>query len=168
MVNRVEAALTGALFVLAISFIVFMDDLVAKPKMLFGRSLSAMEPSMFPLMAMVLMAILSGIYLWTLLRGSDEDPVRTQTSLHNAIRLAIFFSILVIYALIFEPFGFLASTFIVMAMISILAGNRSIWQITALSLLGPMTIYIAATRLLKVSLPELSAVEFAYAAVLGR
>ncbi len=167
MLNRVEAALTGALLALAIGFTVFMDLLIAKPKMLFGRSLTAMEPNIFPLITMVLMGLLCGVYLWQIVREAGEAKSRQLVDIRTTVRLTVFFAILVFYALTFKPFGFLISTFIAMALISVLAGNRNVLQIAALSFVSPVAIYLIATRALKVSLPELSSIEFAYAALLG-
>jgi putative tricarboxylic transport membrane protein len=167
MLNRAEAALTGALFVLAIVFTLFMDQLIAKPKMLFGRALTAMEPSLFPLITMVMMGVLCTLYLWVIYKNRGDGKYRTLMNVREIVLLAAFFAILVLYALTFKPFGFLISTFIAMALISLLVGNRSVWQVLALSFVSPVAIYIVSTRLLKVSLPELSSIEFAYAAILG-
>ena len=52
-----------------------------------------------------------------------------------------------------------------LAAVSWIAGNRSIPQICAVSILSPILLYLVATRGLAVSLPELSWVEFLYARV---
>jgi len=46
-------------------------------------------------------------------------------------------------------------------------GNRSPVQIALLSVLSPVLVYLAATRLLAVSLPELNANELLYSRLLG-
>ena len=48
-----------------------------------------------------------------------------------------------------------------------LVGNRSPLQIGLVSIASPILLYLLATRLLAVSLPELSAIEFAYSRLLG-
>ena len=64
-----EAWLTGGLALLGILGTVFLSSLVAKPKVLFGRSLTAIEPSLFPLLVLVAMAVLACVLLY-MLRGS--------------------------------------------------------------------------------------------------
>jgi putative tricarboxylic transport membrane protein len=71
------------------------------------------------------------------------------------------------YALVMEPFGFLISSIMAMVLLSLQMGNRSVWQIALLSCLSPILLYLAATRLLAVSLPELNLIELAYARLLG-
>ena len=53
-----------------------------------------------------------------------------------------------------------------MAAISWIAGNRSILQICAVSIICPIGLYLVSTRGLAVSLPELSSIEFFYARLL--
>jgi putative tricarboxylic transport membrane protein len=65
------------------------------------------------------------------------------------------------------PLGFLISTAIAMTLISIQMGSRSIVQIAAVAILGPVLLYLAATELLAVSLPELDAIELLYARILA-
>ncbi len=170
MDRRLEFAVSGVLLLVAVAFVIFIDNVVAAPKMLLGRSLSAIEPSAFPLVAMVMMIGLCSAFLLTAYRGAAE-PVPAQSDIEGRtdwFRVGAFFGILILYALMFDPIGFLISTFVAMVLLSFLAGNRSPFQILILSSAGPIGLYIIATRLLRVSLPELSQIEFAYAMVLGR
>lgn len=162
-----EGWLTAILFLLSAALLAFMNLLVAKPKLLFGRSLNAIEPTLFPTIVLAFLAILSAAFLFarrkTLLvapAGGEED---------QQLILAIkFFAVLIFYALAMVPLGFFISTVLSLATISWLAGNRSIVQIAALSVISPIALFIIATRGLAVSLPELSPIEFAYAWVFNR
>jgi putative tricarboxylic transport membrane protein len=71
------------------------------------------------------------------------------------------------YALAMKPLGFLLATASTLAAISYLVGNRSALQIGLVSIMSPILLYLVATRLLAVSLPELSVIEFAYSRLLG-
>ena len=54
-----------------------------------------------------------------------------------------------------------------MAVIAWLVGNRSVVQIIFMSVVSPIALYLVATRLLAVSLPELDFIELFYSRMLG-
>lgn len=170
MEKRLDAVVAGVMLLVAASFAIFIDRLVAPPKMLLGRSLTAIEPSLFPLVTIAAMIGLCALFLFTAYRrphrGSEAGEEEVQERA-DWFRVSAFFGILIFYALIFKPIGFLISTFIAMTLLSVLAGARSVLQILALSSLCPIALYLASTRLLRVSLPELSSIEFAFAALFG-
>ena len=170
MAKRLDLVFAGFMLLVAGLFAVFINRLVAPPKMLFGRSLTAIEPSFFPLITIVMMIGLCALYIVLALRQGDTDAVAADPAGESTDwrRVGGFFAILLLYALIFHDVGFLISTFIAMSLLSVLVGSRNILQIVALSSLCPLGLYILSTRLLKVSLPELSPIEFAIAAVLGQ
>ena len=171
MEKRLEIAVAGTLLLVAAAFIVFIDSLVAAPKRLLGRSLTAIEPNLFPLISMAMMIGLCAVFLYSVWRFRVSGPAVSEANAEDQsdwVRVGMFFAILTLYALMFYPAGFLISTFIAMGLLSLLAGNRNILHILALAILCPIGLYIVATRLLLVSLPELSVIEFAFAAVLGR
>ena len=171
MEKRLEIAVAGILLLVAAAFVIFIDRLVAAPKMLLGRSLTAIEPNLFPLVAMAIMIGLCGLFLISAWRNRKAEPVVSEAKAEDRadwMRVGAFFGILILYALIFYPAGFLISTFVAMALLSVLAGDRNVLHIVPLSILCPIALYIVSTRILLVSLPELSSIEFAYAAVLGR
>ncbi|MBL4768633.1 MAG: tripartite tricarboxylate transporter TctB family protein [Rhodobacteraceae bacterium] len=157
--------LTG-LLVLSLLGIVFISALVAPPKLLFGRSLTAVEPSLFPSIVFVFIALLSVVLLFKLNKqgGHENQASMTQSEWRRGI---VFFGIMTLYALTMAPFGFLISSATAVALLSWQMGNRSWLQAVVLSLGGPVLLYLAATRLLAVSLPELNAIELFYARILG-
>jgi len=59
MTHRNELLFALATGLGAVAAIVALPTLVAKPKMLFGRSLSAMQPSLFPHITLVLIVAMS-------------------------------------------------------------------------------------------------------------
>ena len=160
-----EAWLTIGLALLGILGLAFMSQLVAAPKVLFGRSLTAIAPSLFPSLVMGAMAALACLLLYTL-RGSlfsKESKTFEAGALH---RVVLLFVVMLFYALAMAPLGFFISSALSMAAISWIAGNRSILQICAVSIICPIGLYLVSTRGLAVSLPELSSIEFFYARLL--
>ncbi|WP_419913194.1 tripartite tricarboxylate transporter TctB family protein [Hoeflea sp.] len=170
MQKRLEIAVAGTLLLMAAVFAVFIDAFVAKPKTLFGRSLSAIEPTAFPLITMAMMIGLCGLFFYGIYRRSGARQAVEDEGLNsgtNWLRIGAFFLVLVLYALTFDPLGFLTSTFIAMVLLSLLAGNRNILQIAVFSAVLPLAFYLLATRILLVSLPEQSGIEFFIARMLG-
>ena len=162
-----DVVLGGIFFVLSCLGLLFLGALVAEPKVLLGRSLTAIEPSLFPSLVLSGLAILSALFLARTMRRSTSkviDDGRERSSLHRALLL---FAIMIAYALAMKPFGFLFSTVVALASVSYLVGNRNPVQIGLVSIASPILLYLLATRLLAVSLPELSAIEFGYSRLLG-
>lgn len=143
-----------------------LGSLVAEPKALFGRSLSAIPPSLFPMMVLTALALLSAIALVLQLRGMVPDDA-VLTTVREWTRAAALFGIMLLYAVILTKAGFLFSTIIAVNLISLLMGARSVLQISLVAILGPVLLYLASTRLLAVSLPELDMIETIYAAIPG-
>lgn len=141
-----------------------MSSLVAEPKALLGRSLSAIPPSLFPTLVLVTMAALACLLLFSLRKSLVSQVSRTFED--GAFgRVIMLFAVMLFYALCMAPLGFFIASALSMIAISWLAGNRSILQIIAVSVISPIALYLVATRGLAVSLPELSAIEFFYAGI---
>lgn len=161
-----EIVVLTVLLVLSLLGLFFISSLVAPPKLLFGRSLSALAPSLFPSIIFTLLALLCAVILF-LLNQQGGHEIQGGLTLAEWRRGAVFFGIMTLYALTMQPFGFLISSAIAIALLSWQMGNRSWVQTVLLSLAGPVLLYLAATRLLAVSLPELNVIELAYARLLG-
>ncbi len=157
-----EAWLTGGLALVGILGIVFMSQLVAPPKVLFGRSLTAIPPSLFPALVLGAMAVLACLLLYVL-RGSLLAPQSKTFEEGTLRRVVMLFAVMFFYALTMAPLGFFISSALSMAAVGWIAGNRSILQICAVSTICPVALYLVATRGLAVSLPELSSIEFFFA-----
>lgn len=161
-----EFAVTLAFLTLASLALIFIGSLVAPPKLLFGRSLTAIAPALFPTLILSAMAALCAALLALRLRRDERDSDEGQV-FRGWERGAVLFGLMTLYALTMEPFGFLISSVLAIVSISVLMGNKSAVQIAIISTVGPVALYLAATRLLAVSLPELNAIEFAYARIIG-
>lgn len=161
-----EVVVLAALLVLSVLGLAFMDALVAAPKLLFGRALSDLAPSLFPSIILSLLALLCALLLFLIaMEGGHEDQGALSKSEWR--RGIGFFGIMIFYALTMVPFGFVTSSALAIALLSWQMGSRSVVQTVLLSLVAPVALYLAATRLLAVSLPELNVIELAIARVLG-
>ncbi len=157
-----ETITIGTLMVAAVLSLIFLNALIARPKALFGQSLSAISPALFPSIVLVILVLFCAITLLMFTATQvDENVAKLSNSQWG--RAFFFFGVLILYGLTMVPFGFLISTALVITIISLQLGSRSVLQIGAVALIGPTSLYLAATRLLAVSLPELNAIEFAYA-----
>jgi len=143
-----------------------LGSLVAQPKTLFGRSMTAISPTLFPSIVLWFLVILCVLFLIQRI-GNATAAAADDYSLRGWRAGLVFFALLTFYALTMVPLGFLVSTALTLAALSILVGNRSLIQIVILSLAAPVLLYLAATRLLAVSLPELDMLEFFYARLLS-
>ena len=142
---------------------VFLGSLVAEPKLLFGRSLTAIPPALFPSMVLVALCVLCvlhlGLSFWAQSHAGNDGGLKGWQ------RGAVFFAIMTVYALVMGELGFITSSAIAIAVMSWFIGNRSIVQILLVAILAPLLLYLAATRLLAVSLPELDIIQRAIAQV---
>lgn len=161
-----EVIVTAILLIGALLGLVFMGYLVAPPKLLMGRALTAIMPGLFPGITFSGIALLCALFLFSL-RGAAGQEKGTAPTSSEWQRGIVFFAIMVLYALTMEPIGFLLSSALAIALLCLQMGSRSPVQIVLLSGLSPVLIYLAATRLLAVSLPELNAIELFYSRLLG-
>lgn len=157
----------GLMFVFSCLGLIFIGSLVAEPKVLLGRSLTAIAPSLFPSLVLAGLALLSALFLVRAVRRPAKTVTGDGVERPSLRRALLLFAIMMFYALAMKPLGFLLSTMLALAGISYLVGNRSPLQIGLVSIASPILLYLLATRLLAVSLPELSAIEFAYSRMLG-
>ncbi|MGI9435273.1 MAG: tripartite tricarboxylate transporter TctB family protein [Geminicoccaceae bacterium] len=165
-----DIVLGGLLLVLSCLGLVFLGSLVAEPKVLLGRSLTAITPALFPSFVLSGLALLSALFLGRrilTIRRSPNTGVEGGAELDRHRPGFLLFAIMIFYALAMKPFGFLLATVPALALVSYLVGNRSPLQIGLVSIVSPILLYLVATRLLAVSLPELSMIEFAYSRLLG-
>lgn len=169
-IQQREILFAGVTGLAAIVAMLAMSSLVAAPKLLFGRSLSAIAPSLFPHITLTLIALLSAglIFLACIsLRNSSHLPVE-EASAETAndsgwTKTVIFFVLLAGYGLLLKPVGFLISSFLVICATSIMLGNRNWFQVLLLAAFAPICLYLIATRAMLVSLPELNQIELLYA-----
>lgn len=146
--------------VTALIFIVFWTVMfflvpyqIQKPKLFLGRSLMGLQPTLFPQLATL---GLIGLNIWYLIISFQlqEKNLFKELKKENLFKVIASLVVFIAYALLFEPLGFVFSSFLVVASLSTYYGNRNIIIGLLVSLGVPLGIYFIFTRLLKVSLPE--------------
>jgi len=175
MIHRNELLFSLGSGVAALAALIALPSLVAKPKLLFGRSLSAMEPSLFPIIilsfALALSLLTAAFALYAQFRSASAKDAGADTGADSGqtlFRVAVFFVTLLAYGLLLKPLGFLISSALVITVLSLLLGNRNWLQIGFFAVTSPICLYLLATRGLLVSLPELNVIELFYANIIGR
>lgn len=160
------ASTTG---LIAIAAILSMPLLVAAPKLLFGRSLSAIAPSLFPYITLTFIVLLSALVIalsWYGARHSEilpEEADNSDSDNNNGwIKTGGFFILLTGYGLLLKPIGFFISSFLVISATSLMLGNKNWLQILLFATLAPICLYLLATRAMLVSLPEINQIELLY------
>ena len=141
-----------AFFLLGVIFYFLIPSQIEEPKLLLGRSFMDMEPTLFPRLATIGLCIMSAILFLVSVRNPEENPFKVM-SLKSYAQMARFIFILYIFAVLFEPLGFLISSTIVVGALSYFLGNRNPYTLGLLALSVPTAIYFVFTRLLLVSLP---------------
>jgi len=145
------AALSAALF-LAIPY------QVGKPEKLFGRALSGLDPALFPRLVLGTLFVLAVWHFFAAGRLREPNLLRIVES-RGYINIAVTTVCVVAYAFALPAFGYVASGTALMLVLTIFYanfyGNRNHLLTIGVSVLVPPAIYYGATRLLKVSLPEL-------------
>jgi len=174
MVHRNELLFALVSGLAAVAAIVALPTLVAKPKMLFGRSLSAMEPSLFPKITLILIVVMACLLVPLAIHGMRQTRDTTENNTSSLpvtekpfFKVTVFFFVLVAYGLLLKPVGFLISSFLVISTLSLLLGNRNWIQIFLFASVCPVVLYLLATRGMLVSLPELNAIELFYANIIN-
>ena len=126
---------------------------IQKPKLFLGRSLMGLQPTLFPRLATL---GLIGLNIWYLIISFrlQEKNLFKEITKENYFRVFASLMVFIAYALLFEPLGFVLSSFLVVASLSTYYGNRNIIVGLLVSLGVPLGIYYVFTHLLKVSLPE--------------
>ena len=141
-----------ALIALGLALFWLIPHQVARPLMMVGQMASGLQPERFP---QVVAGFLVGFGLWYLWqsRGPGEASGFADLAPGGAARVLIALGVLLLYALLLEPLGFVPASFIVASALSLFLGQRNIALGIAVCLGVPVVIYLLFTRVLHVSLP---------------
>jgi len=152
---RISVSGYVALFFLVLSLIFYflIPYQIEKPKLTFGRELMDMKPTLFPAIAALGLCAMCVLSLVQSYLDPEENPFKGFDG-RTFRKLGGLIVILYLFALAFEPLGFLISGVIWVAAISLYLGNRNPLTLTLLSFGVPVAIYFIFTRLLLISLPE--------------
>lgn len=144
-----------AIVLMVFSIIVFIliPYEIEKPRLLMGRSLSGLTPSLFPRLSIVGLFILSVCYL-VFSPKMEEKNLFKELQAKSLVRVLVTVAVFVIYALIFEPLGFILSSALMVFFLTLYYGNRNILIMLLVVVGAPLAIYFIFTHILQVSLPE--------------
>jgi len=137
----------------SILFYVLIPYQIEKPKLFMGRALMGMKPTLFPQLTMI---GLLGLSVWYFLYSFklEEENLFRELDKGRLIRVVVTFAIMVTYALLLEPFGFVLSSALTAGALTLYFGNRNIFIFFVVIIVIPLAIFFIFTRALHVSLPE--------------
>ena len=141
------------LVVFSIAAFILIPYQIEKPKLFMGRSLTTLTPSLFPRLSIIALFILSVFYFFQSTQLNEKNRFK-ELGAGSFTRVVVTMVVFVGYALLFEPLGFVLSSALMVAILTIYYGNRNI-LVTLIVVVGaPLAIYFIFTHSLQVSLPE--------------
>lgn len=141
-VVRVVAALV--LIVLSATFLVGVFD-IRSPK-----GLDPAGPRFFPLLVTGAWLVLSVAYLFEGLRAPKEAPKASDRSWFEPVAVSV---LLILYALLVVPLGYLIATALLFFAAARVLGSRQVVRDVIVSVVLAVVVYVAFTRFLDISLP---------------
>lgn len=145
------AALT--LLIIGITYYLLIPYQVDKPMLVFGQALMDMKPTLFPTIAGIGLTVTSALALVQSLRNREKNQFKSMTRT-VLMQLCVILIVLYIFALAFEPVGFLISGVLVTTTLSLFLGNRDPLSLAILAVGVPGAVYFVFTKLLYIALPE--------------
>ena len=141
------------LILFSVAFYLLIPYQIAKPKLFMGRALMGMKPTLFPRLTMI---GLLGLSIWYLIHSFnlEESNLFKDLDWKSLTRIVVTFIILVAYALLLEPLGFVLSSALTVGALTLYLGNRNIFILFLVIIVIPLAIFFIFTRALRVSLPE--------------
>jgi hypothetical protein len=141
-------------FGLGAFILIVIPTQIEKPLIIFGQSLNALNPTLFP--SIVAFGFL-GLSVWSFFKSFSIEETNGLAILdQEAItNVGIIIVALFAYALLMTPLGFIPSSAILVAGLSFYFGIRNILMILFVSIGVPTSIYFIFTKGLKVFLPEI-------------
>ena len=150
-----DTACALAFVALGVSLFLLIPSQVARPLMMFGQMASGLQPERFPQVVAAFLVVFGLWYLWQS-RGSSGPSGFAGLAPAAAGRVLITLGVLLLYALLLEPLGFVPASFVVAFGLSLFLGQRNVLLAIVVCLGVPVAIYLLFTRVLHVSLPPSS------------
>jgi putative tricarboxylic transport membrane protein len=148
-----NTVLAAACVLFSIFLFLVIPSEVERPPVLFGTTSAALDPAFFPRLVATCFLIVGLWYLRESFRLNDANGFRGLTR-RNYSSIAFTTVMFVVYASILQPLGFIASSALVVAVLSIFYGARH-WPTIAIVAIGvPAVVYVVFRRVLTVALPE--------------
>ncbi|MEJ2375692.1 MAG: tripartite tricarboxylate transporter TctB family protein [Pseudolabrys sp.] len=149
-----NTVLAAACVLFSIFLFAVIPSEVERPPVLFGQQSNGLDPAFFPHLVATCFLIVG---LWYLRASFSLNDVNGFRGLKRGNYVSVGFTMLmfVVYAAILQPLGFVLSSALVVALLSIFYGARHWLTILLVALGVPAAVYVVFRRLLTVALPEL-------------
>ena len=148
-----NTVLAAACVLFSIFLFLVIPSEVERPPVLFGTSSAALDPAFFPELVAVCFLVVGLLYLRASFSLNDVNGFRGLKK-DNYASVAFTIVMFVIYASILVPLGFILSSALMVAVLSVFYGARH-WTTIALVAVGvPAIVYVVFRRMLAVALPE--------------
>ena len=146
--------LSGIISVLFGLFIYYkIPSEVEKPVLIFGQSSSEIDPQIVPTI-IAFMFLIFGLY--TLFYEKDSKISNSWPKFEKQILINISITILclILYSILFQYFGFVISSVLLILSLGTFMGNVNFKYITVISILFPLSIFFLFVNVMHVFLPE--------------
>ena len=146
--------LSGIISVLFGLFIYYkIPTEVEKPVLIFGQSSSEIDPKIVPTI-IAFMFLIFGLY--TVFYEKDSKISNSWPKLTKKILINISTTILclILYSILFQYFGFVISSVLLILSLGTFMGNVNFKYITVISILFPLSIFFLFVNVMHVFLPE--------------
>jgi hypothetical protein len=140
--------------VLAVLLFLAIPTQIETPLVIFGQSLNALDPKLFPSIVAAGFLILGCVYVVTSLSMNDENGL-AKLNREALVNVSVSVAAFAAYAALMEPIGFVPSSALLIGGLSVFYGLRNILLTLTISLGVPTLMYFVFTRALKVFLPEI-------------
>lgn len=148
-----NTVLAGACILFSIFLFLIIPSEVERPPVLFGTASAGLDPAFFPELVATCFMIVGLLYLRASFSLNDANGFRGLKR-HNYSSVAFTTVMFVVYASILVPLGFILSSALVVAVLSVFYGARH-WPMIVLVAVGvPAVVYVVFRRILSVALPE--------------
>ena len=126
---------------------------VEKPVLIFGQSSSEIDPQIVPTI-IAFMFLIFGLY--TVFYEKDSKISNSWPKFEKQILINISITILclILYSILFQYFGFVISSVLLILSLGTFMGNVNFKYITVISILFPLSIFFLFVNVMHVFLPE--------------
>ena len=139
--------------ILSLGLLASVSSQIAKPRLVMGRSLTALDASLFPYVALGALLLLSLMFLYRCLKGKQKAS-SIEFTLAGFSRTFICLCIFLAYALLMNLIGFITASGLTLFALTTYFGNRN-WVLgIGVSVLFPVVIYFLFLNAFQVYLPE--------------
>ena len=126
---------------------------VEKPVLIFGQSSSEIDPQIVPTI-IAFMFLIFGLYTVFYEKDSQISNSWPKFTKQISNNISITILCLILYSILFQYFGFVISSVILILSLGTFMGNVNFKYITVISILFPLSIFFLFVNVMHVFLPE--------------